>query len=136
VITFVPYADFVRSAQALDYQRLGKQRVEAWQLWQALDGQSGLSANHPAARMWAGAETALLLYGLAVCEEWVRRGYKDTMGDRFRRALLGRELTLPVWWGDERLHANHRANLIRKDPGYYGQHGWGESPVQGYHWPC
>jgi len=34
--TFLPYPDFVKSAQCLDYRRLGKQRVEAWQIYLAL----------------------------------------------------------------------------------------------------
>lgn len=30
--TFLPYPDFKKSLQALDYRRLGKQRVEAYQI--------------------------------------------------------------------------------------------------------
>jgi hypothetical protein len=36
VNTFLPYASFEASARALDFRRLGKQRVEAWQIWQIL----------------------------------------------------------------------------------------------------
>ncbi len=36
--TFLPYADFERSAAVLDRQRLGKQRVETLQIFQALTG--------------------------------------------------------------------------------------------------
>ena len=39
VNTFLPYPDFVKSAKALDYKRLGKQRVEAWQILRALRGE-------------------------------------------------------------------------------------------------
>ena len=35
--TFLPYADFERSAKSLDYKRLGKQRVEAMQLIKAIE---------------------------------------------------------------------------------------------------
>ena len=31
--TFLPYADFKRSAESLDNKRLGKQRVEAMQIY-------------------------------------------------------------------------------------------------------
>lgn len=37
--TFLPYSDFIKSAQCLDYKRLGKQRVEAWQIYQILKRQ-------------------------------------------------------------------------------------------------
>ena len=36
--TFLPYADFQRSAQVLDYKRLGKQRVEALQIHNIVSG--------------------------------------------------------------------------------------------------
>ena len=38
--TFLPYPDFTQSAKTLDYRRLGKQRVEAWQILNALRGVS------------------------------------------------------------------------------------------------
>jgi len=50
--TFLPYADFKRSAQVLDYRRLGKQRVETWQLIRAINGETRGWRNHPAAVMW------------------------------------------------------------------------------------
>jgi hypothetical protein len=34
--TFLPYEDFTLSAQVLDYRRLGKQRVEALQIYNVL----------------------------------------------------------------------------------------------------
>ena len=34
--TFLPYSDFIKSAKCLDYRRLGKQRVEAWQIYNTL----------------------------------------------------------------------------------------------------
>lgn len=57
--TFLPYQSFSDSASALDRQRLGKQRVEAWQILQALTGASRGWAHHPAAKMWRGFERAL-----------------------------------------------------------------------------
>lgn len=35
--TFLPYADFEKTAKCLDYKRLGKQRVEAWQIYLTLE---------------------------------------------------------------------------------------------------
>jgi len=50
VNTFLPHADFVKSAESLDNKRLGKQRVEAWQILQALRGNTKGWVNHPATR--------------------------------------------------------------------------------------
>jgi len=36
--TFLPYPDFEASLRALDYRRLGKQRLEALQLIRAISG--------------------------------------------------------------------------------------------------
>jgi hypothetical protein len=46
------------------------------------------------------------------------------------------DLVLPPWWGDERLHASHRSNLLRKDPAHYGRFGWAEPPDLPYFWPA
>lgn len=120
VNTFLPYPDFVRSAKALDYRRLGKQRVEAWQILQALLGQTKGWVNHPATKLWRGHERALCEYGIAICDEWIKRGYKDTMRERF--IAIYSELPdtgLPNWFGDDLFHQSHQSNLKRKDENYY-----------------
>ena len=60
--TFLPYSDFERSAKTLDYKRLGKQRVEAYQILQALSDPNYGWQNHPAVKMWRGYEEALVAY--------------------------------------------------------------------------
>jgi len=84
--TFLPYPDFTKSAQCLDSKRLGKQRVEAWQIYEILRGKKSRWMNHPAVRMWRGFERALLWYGLTICREWRNRGYNDSMYFRFLKA--------------------------------------------------
>lgn len=59
VQTFLPYPDFAQSAQCLDRQRLGKQRVEVLQLLKALKGESKGWKNHPAAKMWADRKSVV-----------------------------------------------------------------------------
>jgi len=115
--TFLPYPDFTASAQALDYRRLGKQRVEAKQIITILDGQTESPAwrNHPAVRMWVGYVNALKHYFNVVSWEWVGRGYRHTMG-----FYLPDGLVMPTWFGDEMFHRSHQSNLVRKMPGYYG----------------
>jgi hypothetical protein len=120
VNTFLPFPDFVESAKALDYRRLGKQRVEAWQILQALRGETKGWTNHPATKMWRGHEKLLCEYGIAICKEWIARGYKDTMLDRFVavHALLP-DCEMPVWLGSDSFHASHQSNLNRKDRDHY-----------------
>lgn len=131
VQTFLPYADFRRSAACLDARRLGKQRVEAYQLLRVLQGETKGWRNHPAAAMWRGHEAALAAYMNAAIDEWVRRGYRNTMA----KARVSRYRP-PAWLGDERFHASHRANLLRKDPAFYGRYGWKEDPASPYVWPA
>lgn len=135
--TFLPYPDFHESARVLDRQRLGKQRVEAWQIVRTLTGQSAGWRHHPAVKMWEGHGPALVTYGIAMCEEWIGRGYKDTLLERFQAIVApGWPIHLPAWIGDEALHASHRANLLRKDPAWYGAFGWTEDPTAPYVWPA
>lgn len=135
--TFLPYADFDECARVLDRQRLGKQRVEAYQILRTLTGLSQGWRNHPAVRMWAGHARALVRYGLAVCREWRRRGYRDQMGERLAAMLphIAGTHDDPPWLGDERLHSSHRAALLAKAPEHYGQFGWAETPGIDYYWP-
>lgn len=134
--TFLPYESFERTFRCLDRARLGKQRVEAWQVWLTTARTTGGWANHPAVRMWRGHEWWLLLYGVQSCEAWIGRGYRDSLLPRFLDAIETRSLDpMPSWLGDARLHSSHRSNLLRKDPKHYGRFGWDEHPEMSYHWP-
>jgi hypothetical protein len=135
--TFLPYPDFAATAQVLDSSRLGKQRVEAYQIIRTLDGVTKGWRNHPAVRMWRGYEPALLQYGTAICDEWDRRGYPDTVREKLVAHLREQDAPVPVppWLGDEEFHASHRSNLLRKDPEWYGRFGWTEPPDLPYYWP-
>lgn len=135
--TFLPYSDFRQCAKVLDYKRLGKQRVEAFQIMNCLTllrqgGKNGWS-QHNAVKMWVGYDSALGLYMNIMIDEWIERGYKNTMQKSPLPSLFPPQM--PEWMGDERLHASHRANLIRKLPDHYLQFGWTEDPETGYWWP-
>jgi hypothetical protein len=132
VQTFLPFADFVESALVLDSRRLGKQRVEALQIIRALTRETYGWKHHPVVKMWAGHEEALAAYALAMCEEWGRRGFADTVADTVRNDVrvagvdlirsqpeLARAGLLPPWLGDDTLHLSHRAALVRKEPTHY-----------------
>ncbi|CAM5567911.1 MSMEG_6728 family protein [Streptomyces atroolivaceus] len=131
--TFLPYADFGRSALTLDPRRLGKQRVETIQVLRGLTVPGYGWRHHPAVRMWTGYEEALVRYGLDMCAAWTAEGRADTCAATLRKdlaAALGRstvrseaelaaEGELPPWLGDEALHESHRSALVRKDPAFY-----------------
>jgi len=127
--TFLPYPDFESSARVLDRQRLGKQRVEAWQVLRVLTGHSKGWQQHPTVRMWTGHARYLAMYGLRICAEWVARGYKDTMRERFQRVFSTTTGGPPEWLGDSAFHASHRAALLTKNADWYGQFGWIETPA-------
>lgn len=118
--TFLPYPDFGQSAKVLDRQRLGKQRVEALQILYALTKENYGWQNHPAVKMWRGHELALVDYGIAICDEWILRGYKDTCRLKIERVAENlRNSGSPYWLGDVNLHRSHRSNLLRKNPEHY-----------------
>lgn len=126
--TFLPYADFTASSVALDDRRLGKQRVETFQILRALTWPDYAWKNHPAVRMWRGFVPALVAYGLTNCAEWIRRGNADTVeaslltftaGQRPDVDELRRSGQLPPWLGLPALHLSHRSALLRKDPEFY-----------------
>lgn len=131
--TFVPSPIMTQCPKLLDRQRLGKQRVEVLQILRALSGQTKGWNNHPATRMWKGHQGALAIYGILMCQEWTRRGYKDTCEEKISQYLLG-DITVPKWWGGE-IHSSHRAALLAKAPSWYAKFGWAEEPKINYLWP-
>jgi len=135
--TFLPYANFKKSAQCLDNKRLGKQRVEVLQILKTLAGESKGWQNHPAVKMWRGYEAALIDYGKAICEEWKRRCFKDTCYEKIifysdKFAFRSRE---PWWFNYKVFHNSHKSNLLRKDPVHYGQFNWNVPDDLPYVWP-
>lgn len=131
VNTFVTSSNLVECARTLDYRRLGKQRVEAYQIWRIITGQStGGWKNHPAVHAWQGHSCALAMYTNTMIREWIARGYNNTM------VLLPHCSTprFPWWWGWEPLLMSHRASLNRKMPEYY-HFNVGDYALHGYIWP-
>lgn len=115
--TFLPYPSFSVSARVLDNKRLGKQRVEAKQIYLSLTETTYGWKNHPAVKMWRGHESSLAEYGWHICEEWIKRGFNDTLSPWFRDRYFGG--SDPKWIGNHDFHRSHQSNLIRKDPTFY-----------------
>jgi hypothetical protein len=149
VQTFLPYPDFERTARVLDRKRLGSQRVEAMQLFNALTVPGHGYRHHPAAKMWRGYEEALVRYDLTICAAWTDLGHQDTVAAKVAEAArerlgldevrteaqLRRAKELPPWLGDERFHRSHRSNLLRKDPDHYRPIFGDEPDDLEYVWP-
>lgn len=134
--TFMPHASFVRSAKALDDKRLGKQRVEAYQIMKALADTDYGWQKHPAVQMWRGYEDALVEYGATCCMVWILRGHKDTLLARFAERSWPRPYRTPPWFGDPEFHRSHQSNLIRKDAAHYEPQFPGVPDDLPYVWPA
>jgi len=128
--TFLPYPEFDKSTAVLDRQRLGKQRVEAYQIIRSITLGNGWS-HHPIVKMWTGFENALKLYSNAMVTEWIRRGYRNNL-EIYN--LTGCEIVFPWWLGNDEFHASHRAALLAKNYQYYSKCGWIEEPKISYVW--
>lgn len=160
--TFVPLtSSFEDIARTLDRARLNKQALEGWQILMTLlelDPQGNHRipkgwVNHPAVKMWRGHEMALYLYIKAMVDEWIRRGYKSTIGDKAKNTIqiaLSKGIlsssfsTNPAWISDmatfKKIASSHRTALLVKDYEWYSQFGWAEDPgtkpeTYDYVWP-
>lgn len=134
---FLPYPNFRDSIKVLDNKRLGKQRVETYQIISAITRRPKLDGtpyrgwlNHPCTIMWKNNVPALKLYLNNCIEEWVTRGFKNTMD----METIHEDTILPEWFGYEKFHSSHRANLLKKDFQFYSQYKWTENPQDPYVW--
>ena len=136
--TFLPYPDFKTSLESLDDKRLGKQRVETYQLIAGLEGRLTKKGkpytkgrvNHPISQMFRDNIPALKQYLNVSIDVWVARGKNNTM----EKEVIDEEVVMPSWFGNEELHRSHRANLLRKNTNYYGAHGWIDNSELPYRW--
>ena len=128
--TFLPYESFTKTAQVLDWRRLGKQRVEGMQIIKAIENPKPQGwKNHPIVKMWTPYVPALKQYTNIIITEWIGRGYNNNM-----EFYDIDNVEYPDWLGDERFHASHRANLLRKDFEFYSQYNWTENSESPYVW--
>jgi len=138
--TFIPYRcksnpikGLLKSLKCLDNKRLGKQRVETYQIWSILSGNNTRQGwkNHPAVLMWKGYEDALVLYLILSCKIWATR--KTKLGKPFsnltmdqhiktfnlNKVLIKNEIKFPKWWFSKELHNRDKAMLYHKNTEYY-----------------
>ena len=145
--TFVPLTtSFEDIAKVLDNKRLNKQALEGCQILMTLleldpQGEHRVPkgwVNHPAVKMWRGHEYALYRYIQAMVDEWKRRGYKSTIGDKAKSTIMRAiELDLveghsenPSWLSNvsyfKTIASSHRLALLNKDYEWYSQFKWPE----------
>ena len=117
VNTFLPFNNFQNCALVLDNKRLGKQRVEAMQIINILEGKAKGNGwkNHVVTKMWNGYLPALKHYCNIIIEEWIRRGFKNTM----RLYIIDEPIIIPWFATNKTINMAYRANLLRKDYEYY-----------------
>jgi len=140
--TFLPYPSFKKSAEVLDTKRLYKQIVECKQILNVIRRKSAGEqkigyANHPIVIMWELFPLALRQYQIECINEWLKRRYGLQMAlfdDLEYPELDENPPDTPFWLGNERFHASHRSNLLRKFPEHYSQFGWKEPNDIPYYW--
>ena len=154
--TFLPLPSYIESARSLDTQRLNKQKVECFQIYNAAIGQRYRTngeyvgpakgwLRHPAVLMWKEYPYQLLLYSLAVCKACREFNIADKSGieDFFFSRLSRHEDITPYWITDktllDKVTYSHRANLIRKDSTFYAPKFPDINPINAlsilYFWP-
>lgn len=161
---FIIVPDIYLTAQILDQQRLGKQRVEAYQIINALEeyDSTGVITNgwkdHPALKSWIGYTNHLKVYFNIIVREWIRRGFQNNMQlypideTPYNIVPCGFEngcitydaskfniYSFPFWVSFYPFYMSHQASLCRKNPKYYKFMLRDElKPFLnfGYLWPC
>lgn len=139
--TFLPYPDFLQSAQVLDKKRCWKQVVETKQIIDCLIGIQSDSfkelseqnkrkqfpwKNHPAVKMWEGHTEQLKYYfncflDVCVTTHKINTKYKSLNPsiDFLLDVISDIDIT-PIWWlGNENFHRAMRARLIEKNREFY-----------------
>lgn len=142
--TFLPFADYIKSAQALDDSRLHNQVNEALVIMASAlrlrrveedyvpvpVGEKVGWENHPAVKMWAGSVKCLGFYVLDCMYELSKRRHRrgphasdpvrhERLVKLWRRSVEVGSDKDPAWIANEALFRSHQSNLIRKLPEHY-----------------
>ena len=122
--TFLPYSNFIKSAQSLDDKRLRCQIKEGMQIYKAITENVGW-IHHPIVKMWKGYEKALIMYVVS-CYYALKDRYPDVIHASGEKAeqIAKTFLTIeaedePIWNKSPDFHLSHQSNLVRKDKNYY-----------------
>ena len=97
------------------------------------------------ASMWRDYMPYLALHIECLLEEGILRG-RGQIGPNPRtlsglaqldlpKTLLDEKIVVPSWMSIEKLHASHRACLLKQDTHWYRQFAWDEQPMHDLWWP-
>ena len=132
--TFLPYSDFLESADTIDYKahsRLWKQVLEAKQLLVILQKMEERSINntnekigyenHPAIKMWLGYNELLTHYINSFIKVYNVKANKDL---KLLPVTINNidEVEKPWWFGNKYFHDSHKARLLSKNLDYYSDY--------------
>lgn len=119
VNTFILTNSPKNCVKLLDYRRLGKQRVEAKQIIDAIENpKSNGWSNHPVTKMWKNDVLGLKYYFNCCVDEWIDRGYKNTM-IKYIIEFDDEKDILPWFYYNKQIQESFKASLLRKNPEYY-----------------
>lgn len=135
--TFLCEPTFNLSLAHLDYKRLGKQRVEAYQILLALGDKWAWSVykgnktpdtygwkNHPVVLMWKTHTQALKHYYNNCLSEWLKRGFVNNMPFPVIQTISTSALIMSMEWYTPEFITCHRCKLLQKDYNFYSQYNW------------
>ena len=127
---FCPLPDPQTNARCLDQKRLGRQ---FW--YESVILYRGKWPNHPASKMFRNHPGAFCAYNLhlvyaAIAHNWYKpltwiKWIKFWTQERDKYSTH----FYPAWWGDNSIHSRHRAILLHKNPTWYSQFNWTETPL-------
>jgi hypothetical protein len=130
---FLPYRSFSRTAKVLDYKRLGKQRVEALRVYNAITGRRPWT-NQPLNIAWKPYPDQLWHYYHHISYEWIRRGYNHTLPLEIGpKRVLDLDKMGPIAWLTDEVLWEYQNWLYTKDPDYYGLY-WDGHIIPGFNW--
>lgn len=138
--TFLTYKSFSATAADLDNARLNKQLLEGRQILAALAGKTKGWVNHPATKMWAGAEITLFSYLYSMMLEMDSRGIAWEKNWSAIGTLIQEFPSSPApdWYSDpvslDRIITSHRASLYNKSQELYPQFEFESSFVEANRW--
>lgn len=120
MITYVTHRGYGATAAALDDRKLGRQRVEAQEIFNTLTLGEELPKD-PVYRMWEGYEFALGIYCMMLCMEFtMHRGIADKIFwevaaalKEMKRSDASFSMEHPPWHDDKDVMRSHRSNLLR-----------------------
>jgi hypothetical protein len=146
--TLLPYADYEEAASCLRDAELRSQISHAIIIVDSLHEIEGSEAwlQHPAIPMWRGYEAQLCNYGLAMCDEAKKRGWKISGSEERLEWHLGNvttvddfEMQTPPWATDPNRMSlvirTHRSFLMSKDRRFYAKYRWNVPPGLPLYWP-